>query len=322
MVTAKRSISDFEQLRQFFDRLAANKSQTSLATRNSGDEETDAQDIASVLKGIIPPSRFPRFGRGSLRFNNKNTSELLNADDASEVASIISTGKFPSEGKRYPFTFKLMIHKLYALEEWAKKVKDVLDISQKQFRPLAEVEERGETEGHSDPNKGYGRARAMSSAGRRPLTVRTRTHSTAGHLGRRHSPSPMSPSRVEPPSPTKLSSSPTKEQFPQDEHVRAIKKRCVGRRKSSSAIGDVASSHTGAWVYDAAASSLATSDSISRRRALAGDSGKESIKKGKYGELENGKKVAGHKRRVSSAAGEWKSCRPLDDTTKPREEEI
>ncbi|KAF7430704.1 hypothetical protein PC9H_006415 [Pleurotus ostreatus] len=321
MVTAKRSISDFEQLRQFFDKLAANKSQTSLATR--GDDEADAQDIASVLNGIVPPSRLPRFGTRSLRFKNKNASEILNTDDASDDASIISTGKFPSEGKRYPFTFKLMIHKLYALEEWAKKVRDVLDISQKQFRPLAEIEERGEAEGQCDADKGYGRARAMSSAGRRPLTVRTRTHSTAGHLGRRHSPSPMSPSRVAPPSPTKLSS-PTKKQFPQDEHVRAIKKRCVGRRKSSSAVGDVASSYTGAWVYDAAASSLATSDSISRRRALAGDSGKESIKKGKYGELENGKKVSGHKRRVSSAAGEWKSCRPLNNinTTKPTEEEI
>ncbi|KAG5219681.1 hypothetical protein IMY05_C4799000300 [Salix suchowensis] len=280
MVTAKRSISDVEQLRQFFDRLAANKSQTSLATR--GDDEADAQDIASVLNGIVPPSRLPRLGMRSLRFKNKNASEILNADDASEAASITSTGKFPSEGKRYPFTFKLMIHKLYALEEWAKKIKDVLDISQKQFRPLAESRNVEKQKGTATPTNGMeGKKEAVDGANAHPFRGRPPWSEalTFAHVA----------FSVAPPSPTKLSSSPTKKQSPQDEHVRAIKKRCVGRRKSSSAIGDVASSHTGAWVYDAAASSLATSDSISRRRALPGIW--EGIcKKGKYGELENGKK--------------------------------
>ncbi|TFY79013.1 hypothetical protein EWM64_g4998 [Hericium alpestre] len=44
----------------------------------------------------------------------------------------------PTIPKRYPFTFKMMLHKLYDLEDWAAKVREVVSTSQAQFRSLEE----------------------------------------------------------------------------------------------------------------------------------------------------------------------------------------
>ncbi|KAH9962680.1 hypothetical protein BC827DRAFT_1266925 [Russula dissimulans] len=45
--------------------------------------------------------------------------------------------RFPLREKRYPFTFKLLLHKLYDLEDWAAKVREVLAASQETFRSLS-----------------------------------------------------------------------------------------------------------------------------------------------------------------------------------------
>ena len=49
-----------------------------------------------------------------------------------------SMAKFPLGKKEYPFTFKLMVHKLYRVDEWAKAVKEMLEKSKLEFKPLAE----------------------------------------------------------------------------------------------------------------------------------------------------------------------------------------
>ena len=47
-------------------------------------------------------------------------------------------GEFPSSDSQFPFTFKQMIHTLYDTETWADKVKDMLEESKNQFKPLPE----------------------------------------------------------------------------------------------------------------------------------------------------------------------------------------
>lgn len=47
--------------------------------------------------------------------------------------------RFPlAEDSDYPFTFKLMIHKLYSMDYWAKTVREAVKESQDQFKPLPE----------------------------------------------------------------------------------------------------------------------------------------------------------------------------------------
>ena len=47
-------------------------------------------------------------------------------------------GTFPSSESQFPFTFKQMIHTLYDAETWADKVKDMIQESKTQFKPLPE----------------------------------------------------------------------------------------------------------------------------------------------------------------------------------------
>jgi hypothetical protein len=43
-----------------------------------------------------------------------------------------------AEEKKYPFTFKHMIHKLYKEDDWLRTVKEVLEKSKQDFKPLGE----------------------------------------------------------------------------------------------------------------------------------------------------------------------------------------
>ena len=53
-----------------------------------------------------------------------------------QSTTVVDQTRFPLGVKRYPFTFKLLLHKLYDLEDWAAKVHEVLATSQEQFRSL------------------------------------------------------------------------------------------------------------------------------------------------------------------------------------------
>ncbi|KAF9219743.1 hypothetical protein BS17DRAFT_788722 [Gyrodon lividus] len=123
-------------------------------------------------------------------------------------------------GERYPFTFKLMLHKLYDLEEWAEKVKNAVEASKSQFKPLAEKVQNAVKE----------------ATGKERSVARSRSHSVIGS-GAKSKLSPVS--RPHPTSPVRTETS------------RTLKKRCVGRRKS---VGGPMSS--GVWVYDAAISAV------------------------------------------------------------------
>ena len=88
----------------------------------------------------------------TLPSRNVRQQDMKNATSARPCSSVI-TGKGSTTddaspdgltneftvGRWYPFTFKMMLHKLYELEEWREKVKDVLERSRKDFKPLSEV---------------------------------------------------------------------------------------------------------------------------------------------------------------------------------------
>lgn len=156
-------------------------------------------------------------------------------------------------GKRYPFTFKMMLPKLYDLDEWAKKVKNVVEMSQRQFKTLAEREcEQGEKENVS------------ISKGKKAVLTRARSHSVMGTRHRKDSAGPPSPITRQ----------------ARGKEFRALKKRCIGRRKSvAGPMRGTSGVVAGEWIYDAAISSIeqtlttATTDKHPvrpRHRSLAG----------------------------------------------------
>ncbi|KAI9451921.1 hypothetical protein BJY52DRAFT_961563 [Lactarius psammicola] len=159
--------------------------------------------------------------------------------------------RFPLREKRYPFTFKLLLHKLYDLEDWAAKVQGVLAASQERFRSLG-----------SPPT-----ADAAASA--------TGASSSVGDNGNSPS-SPGSPATFfgapllppsEPLSPTRKqrAQSVSKSKVANDvtrsgpatpvrpQPSRAVKKRIVNRRRSTTGLGV---GTKGEWMYDAAVSSV------------------------------------------------------------------
>lgn len=63
--------------------------------------------------------------------NGTQTPSNSHRRDKSEAAS-------PPADSEFPFTFKQMIHTLYDARSWAEKVKDVIEDSKTQFKPLPE----------------------------------------------------------------------------------------------------------------------------------------------------------------------------------------
>lgn len=52
--------------------------------------------------------------------------------------AISGTGESPPSESQFPFTFKKMIHTLYDAQTWGDKVKDMIEESKSQFKPLPE----------------------------------------------------------------------------------------------------------------------------------------------------------------------------------------
>ncbi|KAH9971734.1 hypothetical protein BGW80DRAFT_1561466 [Lactifluus volemus] len=163
-----------------------------------------------------------------------------------------SETRFPLREKRYPFTFKLLLHKLYDLEEWAAKVQQVLAASQEQFRslnsappPVAISTGGGDSRGGNNNNNND----LTRSPGSPPPLVdgpRFPTPSSAPQnlfwtRLRRADNARCLPSR------------------PQSS--RAVKKRIVNRRRSTNGLGV---EKKGEWMYDAAVSSVDTENADAR----------------------------------------------------------
>lgn len=182
-------------------------------------------------------------------------------EPSDEVEEDPETRTFPL-GERYPFTFKLMLHKLYDLDEWAEKVKSAVETSKSQFKPLAErvqnvvrdvtasIKERGEKRSNVHPILGASAKVTPSSTTSSASIHRDATARIKERGEKRSSVRPVlgASAKFGPAGTTRHSHSaaamPSK-----PETSRVLKKRCIGRRKSVN--GPMS---TGVWVYDAAIS--------------------------------------------------------------------
>ncbi|KAI0272740.1 hypothetical protein BC834DRAFT_858181 [Gloeopeniophorella convolvens] len=170
----------------------------------------------------------------------------------------------PMKEKRYPFTFKFLLHKLYNLDDWAAKVQDVLTASQEQFRPLDSPPARSPgspgSPGASVPGSLFATPPSPESPERRQRSQSISTKAKGGD-GPRFGPG------------TALG-----------QPSRAVKRRIVNRRRSMNGpdLGQ-----KGEWIYDAAVSSVDAElaeakkqeDSLRRRKRVL--SSAESVEDGR-----------------------------------------
>ncbi|KAI0251403.1 hypothetical protein BJV78DRAFT_470261 [Lactifluus subvellereus] len=170
--------------------------------------------------------------------------------------------RFPLREKCYPFTFKLLLHKLYDLEDWAAKVQQVLAASQEQFRSLNAAPRPVTGDGAPrSPGSPTGGTTTFSGSlfgtpppilesptrRQRALSVASKTKANDGARSGLAVARPPQPSR-------------------------AVKKRIVNRRRSTSGLGV---EKKGEWMYDAAVSSVDMenvdargNDSLRRRKCV------------------------------------------------------
>lgn len=201
--------AEFARLFDLFDRLKRGGRAVACSSAE-GDPEHDVyvpEDLAPIIHKLVPgigeaPSPATLRGRPAPPSRRRHTLAPSSAPPP----------QFPLAGDAaYKFTFNMMLHKIYDLEQWADKVRAVLADSQSAYRPLSELEEIKR-----------GARRRVASIATESATPRDRVL-TIGV-----------------------------KQAAEDAEwaTRALKKRCVGRRKSTS--GQPPSS----WVYDVAVSAV------------------------------------------------------------------
>ncbi|KIK61967.1 hypothetical protein GYMLUDRAFT_42393 [Collybiopsis luxurians FD-317 M1] len=315
MSPATKTSSDFAHLFELFEKLASRRSRAEEAgeqqqlsgmtmemNRDTDSDThtlsipTDLQPVFRNLATLVTPrtrtsiaQRGSRNGGKTLAFRSSSSASA--SASASSAASVIETetetdkeslAKFPMKGgKEYRFKFKMMLHKLYELDEWGKKVKEVLERSQKEFKSLDERENETESrygssenhreatttitmtttrttkirqdrrrrevnEGLASPSKVYfgGGVEAGITTPPAKRTGRPRSHTVGSPGVKGREPAHRSAGNGVAPALRTVAASPRDEE-------RAVKKRCVGRRKSISGMN----AGEKAWFYDAAIAS-------------------------------------------------------------------
>ena len=197
--------------------------------------------------------------------------------------------RFPLREKRYPFTFKLLLHKLYDLEDWAAKVQQVLVASQEQFRSLnatatSPTGDNNNSSSINNDNTGGGDGGGVPCSPASPGTTTTFSGSLFGPASpptSLESPSARRRRRAQSTSKTKASNDagggPSTSSSTPPRPSRAVKKRIVNRRRSANRLGgENVVGKMGEWMYDAAVSSVdaeqvdatGKDDSLRRRKRV------------------------------------------------------
>ncbi|KAF8074675.1 hypothetical protein FPV67DRAFT_592430 [Lyophyllum atratum] len=259
-MASESKTAEFARLFDLFERLASRKSRTCPEDDHLDDIRSmplppDLAPVINSLASLVGARRNEgeinhktktggRARRNTVTALSRNTNDMDSSNDDDDDESLAS---FPL-GKKYPFTFKLMLHKLYQLDDWAQKVKEVLARSQIEYKPLAEREAEDEArvgkEQEEKKQEGRVHFKAGTAAGSRRPSVRPRSHSVFAPVKGRDGVS-LTPALKSP-----------RLRVTVEEDVRAVKKRCVGRSRSFSGpmtgeIGRIG----GGWVYDATVSS-------------------------------------------------------------------
>ncbi|KAF7308790.1 hypothetical protein MKEN_01078400 [Mycena kentingensis (nom. inval.)] len=270
--TSSQKNAEFAKLFDLFETLATRRScKTPLTEADLDDTHTipvpvELESVFNKLSNIVPP-RGTRARRNTVATTVPEVDEDSDAETEKE-----SIAKFPLQ-RMYKFTFRKMIHHLYQKQEWATKVRDVLKASKLEYKSLAEIEAEAKT-----------LPVATTEAVTSPITPDGRVHfhtevkigggkKTAPLVlqGRRRAASISGPSRdrrglTSPTSPTHaiFRSPPTSpiQNHGAAEDTRAVKKRCIGRRKS---VGGLESTPSGGWLYDASISSSEATTPVETR---------------------------------------------------------
>ncbi|KAJ7281552.1 hypothetical protein C8J57DRAFT_1056322 [Mycena rebaudengoi] len=245
--------AEFAKLFDLFEMLATRRSRMTVAESIVDDTRTipvpaDLEPVFRSLATVVTPrqSATSRPRRNTVAALGRTTPfpDDSDSDDSDDVESV---AKFPLSGKTYSFTFKMMIHKLYQVDEWAQKVRDVLKKSQIEYKPLAEqtMEKRTSdtvVEGNAlvvTDGRVHFKAEVPVGSGKKSLPLRRHSVAVAGKTAAVAARLPATTTTTAP------------------EDVRAVKKRCIGRRKSASgAVAEPEARISGGWVYDAAISSV------------------------------------------------------------------
>ncbi|KAI0642116.1 hypothetical protein C8Q79DRAFT_275994 [Trametes meyenii] len=230
--TPRMAIPD---LHNFFDRLA------------TGDYHALAKELNISSKPIARPTlqvAVPdsSFHDGEISFNSLDSLDGYTFEptvEGLERAVTLIRGpsspskQTPEEDEAFQFTFRLMIHKLYTIRDFAQMVDDVVRTSQERFQPLPVGLTRGRAS-FSFVYPGESDGESFMSAG-----------------------SPISPSETTLPSSPSLWSIDHGSEVERDADtdVRALKKRCLGRRLS---VIDPEGDKCGgpAWEYHSAVASV------------------------------------------------------------------
>ncbi|KAG2125061.1 hypothetical protein DEU56DRAFT_873181 [Suillus clintonianus] len=222
--------AEFARLFKLFDRIATRRARGSTELAISMDDVTAVPaEFAPVLKKLstvlsLRAQRDQECHRkltGRPRRNTVAVSPTIQNDI--DMVEDVGSPTFPLE-EHHPFTFKLMLHKLYNIDEWAEKVKSAVEASKEQFKPLAERM-------HEAMREGTGKERVVKRNIARSRSQSVLNPKSKGKAVSREQ-VPTSPART-------------------NDFSRVLKKRCVGRRKSIS--GPLAG---GVWIYDAAISAV------------------------------------------------------------------
>lgn len=279
--TRESKTIEFARLFDLFERLASRRSRVPEATATT--TTTTVNDIPALpMSAEHSPvlRKLARLAGARERKNEHNISRnameqsVPVEDETDSPNDEEPLPIFPLE-QRYTFTFKLMIHKLYGLEEWAKKIKDVVEKSRMQFKPLAEQQSHRRTSGTGDETveggvlfeiKALSEGRKEGMQHRRPArrsatkTVKeekaeSRTYVKARVTGRGNHRS-YSVTDTADVFDGNLQIEQPKHETYLDLHDgnRILKKRCIGRRKSLS--GPTLGKAEEGWVYEAVVSSV------------------------------------------------------------------
>lgn len=154
------------RLSNLFERLSTRLSQSNVyseVTTNirGGKKQTPPvpEELSTVLRNLSvirtpcgSEARHPRTRRKTVAFtSSSSTSNGVTSLQENDDEHGFDEFRLAEE-KKYPFTFKHMIHKLYKKDDWLRTVKEVLEKSKKDFKPLAECTLKQNPSEWIDPN--------------------------------------------------------------------------------------------------------------------------------------------------------------------------
>lgn len=134
-MTDEEKKDEFARLFYFFSKItiAQDEAQDAEYKMNSTSakkvgEEVVPRDLAPLLKKLAAAH-----GKGTTSHDEEKVDTDSDGDEREQKKS-------SRHGKRYPFTFKMLLHTLYTLDDWAVKVNEVITESKAQYISMSDPE--------------------------------------------------------------------------------------------------------------------------------------------------------------------------------------